>query len=210
RTFLFLCNIVRSLLFYVFRFGSRKAHRQNMEKTLRIIGGSERGRSLKAPEGMHTRPTLDKVRGAVFNVLFDVTGLEVLDMFGGSGAMGFEALSRGAAKAVIIDADRAAFRTMELNKKNLNYGDRAQLRFSDFRKAFRRDERFDIIFLDPPYGKGLLEDALLLIDEKNLLKEDGIIVCETGNDMNISLPKAGPEIIKEKVYGKTKVLFMKY
>ncbi|MGN0962792.1 MAG: RsmD family RNA methyltransferase, partial [Clostridia bacterium] len=84
---------------------------------MRIIGGTDRGRKLNAPEGMHTRPTLDKVRGAIFNVLFDVSGLEVLDMFSGSGAMGFEALSRGAAKAVMIDCDRAAFRIMEQNKR---------------------------------------------------------------------------------------------
>ena len=177
---------------------------------MRIIGGSERGRNLKAPEGMHTRPTLDKVRGAIFNVLYGVTDLEVLDMFGGSGAMGFEALSRGAAKAVIIDKDRAAFRAMEANKKILNYGDRADLRFCDFKNAFRRDERFDIIFLDPPYGKHPLEDALFLIDERKLLKEDGIIVCETGTDIDLELPAPGPEILKEKVYGKTRVLFMKY
>ena len=91
-----------------------------MENVLRIIGGTERGRKLIAPEGMHTRPTLDKVRGAVFNMLFDVYGKDVLDMFGGSGAMGLESISRGANKAVIIDSDRAAFRAMEQNKKNLS------------------------------------------------------------------------------------------
>lgn len=176
---------------------------------MRIIGGTERGRKLKAPEGMHTRPTLDKVRGAVFNVLFDVTGKEVLDMFGGSGAMGLEAISRGAGRAVIIDADRAAFRAMEENKKNLSYDDCVELRFCDFREAFRKNECFDIIFLDPPYRKNLLEDALVFIDEKHLLREGGIIVCELGADMKFELPVAAPEIIKEKVYGKTKVLFLK-
>jgi len=176
---------------------------------LRIIGGTERGRILKAPEGMHTRPTLDKVRGAVFNMLFDVYGKDVLDMFGGSGAMGMEAISRGANKAVIIDSDRAAFRAMEQNKKNLSYDDRADLRFCDFRKAFRRDECFDIIFLDPPYRKNLLEEALGFIDEMHLLKEDGIIVCELGTDVKFELPAAVWEIIKEKTYGKTKVLFLK-
>lgn len=176
---------------------------------MRIIGGTDRGRKLNAPDGMHTRPTLDKVRGAIFNMLFDVTGLTVLDMFGGSGALGFEALSRGADKAVIVDCDRAAFRVMEDNKKNLSYGDRADLRFSDFRSAFCQNECFDIIFLDPPYGKGLLEDALVLIDKLHLKKEDGIIVAETGADMDLKLPATGPEIIKEKRYGKTKVIFLK-
>lgn len=175
---------------------------------MRIIGGTNRGRKLNAPDGMHTRPTLDKVRGAIFNMLFDVSGLCVLDMFSGSGAMGFEALSRGAEKAVMIDCDRAAFRVMEQNKKNLSYGDRAELRFSDFRSAFCRDECFDIIFLDPPYGQGLLEDALVFIDKKHLKKEDGIIVSETGADMNLNLPDVGLKILKEKRYGKTKVFFL--
>ena len=178
------------------------------ERALRIIGGTDRGRKLNAPDGMHTRPTLDKVRGAIFNVLFDVTGLEVLDMFSGSGAMGFEALSRGAAKAVMIDCDRAAFRVMEQNKRNLSYDERADLRFSDFHSAFYRDECFDIIFLDPPYGKGLIEDALVLIDKLHLKREDGIIVAETGADTDLELPDVGLEIIKEKRYGKTKVLFL--
>lgn len=176
---------------------------------MRIIGGTDRGRKLNAPDGMHTRPTLDKVRGAIFNVLFDVSGLDVLDMFGGSGAMGFEALSRGAAKAVIIDCDRAAFRVMEQNMRYLSYDDRADLRFSDFHSAFCRDECFDIIFLDPPYGKGLLEDALVLIDKLRLKKEDGIIVAETGADLDFKLPDVGLEIIKEKKYGKTRVIFLK-
>lgn len=176
---------------------------------MRIIAGTDRGRKLKAPEGMHTRPTLDKVRGAVFNMLFDVTDAVVLDMFAGSGAMGLEALSRGAGKAVLIDHDRAAFKTMEQNKDSLLCGDRAELRFSDFHRAFRPGESFDIIFLDPPYGKQILEDALIFIDEKHLKRENGIIVAETGADIELQMPVNGPEIIKEKRYGKTKILFLK-
>jgi 16S rRNA (guanine(966)-N(2))-methyltransferase RsmD len=176
---------------------------------LRIIGGKNRGRKLKTPEGMHTRPTLDKVRGAVFNSLFDVSDLDILDMFGGSGAMGFEALSRGARKCVIIENNKAAFKIIEENKKNLSYGDAAQLRFADFRSAFHRGERFDIIFLDPPYHKGLLEEALLFISEKGLKKENGVIVAETGSDQETALPETGLKLIKEKQYGHTKILFLK-
>lgn len=176
---------------------------------MRIIGGKNRGRKLKTPEGMHTRPTLDKVRGAVFNSLFDVSDLDILDMFGGSGAMGFEALSRGARKCVIIENNKAAFKIIEENKKNLSYGDAAQLRFADFRSAFHRGERFDIIFLDPPYHKGLLEEALLFISEKGLKKENGVIVAETGSDQETALPETGLKLIKEKQYGHTKILFLK-
>ncbi|HMM05120.1 MAG TPA: 16S rRNA (guanine(966)-N(2))-methyltransferase RsmD [Clostridiales bacterium] len=176
---------------------------------MRIIGGKDRGRKLKTPQGNETRPTLDKVRGAIFNILFDVSGLDVLDMFGGSGAMGFEALSRGARSCVIIENNKAAFKIMEENKTNLFCGDSAQLRFSDFKSSFHRGECFDIIFLDPPYHKGLLEDALLFICERGLKKENGVIVAETGSDRESVLPETGLKLIKEKQYGHTKILFLK-
>lgn len=179
------------------------------ESVLRIIGGKNRGRKLKAPEGISTRPTLDKVRGAIFNHLYDVSHLDVLDMFGGSGAMGLEALSRGAHYCVIIENNKTAFQIIEENKESLSCGDAAQLRFSDFRTAFHRGECFDIIFLDPPYRKGLLEDALLFISENRLKKENGVIVAEMGSDEIIDLPVTGLEIVKEKQYGNTKVLFLK-
>ncbi|MGI5873882.1 MAG: 16S rRNA (guanine(966)-N(2))-methyltransferase RsmD [Bacillota bacterium] len=176
---------------------------------MRIIGGSDRGRKLSAPEGVHTRPTLDKVRGAIFNVLFDVSGSEVLDLFGGSGAMGFEALSRGAAKAVIVENDRAAFRVIEKNKDSLSYGDRADLRFADFRRALRGGERFDIIFLDPPYRGALLEEALAMIEKENRLKEGGVIVAETDLDKETAWSSFSYRIVKEKRYGKTRIIFLK-
>lgn len=179
------------------------------ECILRIIAGTDRGRTLKAPPGLETRPTLDKVRGAIFNVLFNVAGLAVLDMFGGSGAMGFEALSRGAEKCVIIEKNPGAYRVMEENRNNLSCGDRAELRLSDFRRAVHRGECFDIIFLDPPYREHLLEDALSLIAGLGLKKEDGIIVAETGVDVDPDLSPGGFQVIKEKNYGKTKVIFLK-
>ena len=176
---------------------------------MRIIGGQDKGRKLKAPAGLGTRPTLDKVRGAIFNSLFDVSGVLVLDMFGGSGAMGLEALSRGAAKAVIIEHNKAAFKIIEENKNNLPCGINAELRYSDFRTAFHRGDCFDIIFLDPPYGTGLLEEALLFISENNLKTENGVIVAETGSAEMLALPPVGLEIVKEKQYGNTKILFLK-
>ena len=176
---------------------------------MRIIGGQDRGRKLKAPQGKATRPTLDKVRGAIFNTLYDVSDLDILDMFGGSGAMGFEALSRGARRCVIIENNKAAFQVIAENQGNLSCGGGAQLRFSDFKTAFHRGECFDIIFLDPPYRKGLLEDALLFICEKGLKKENGVIVAETGSEEGFALTETGLKLIKEKQYGHTKILFLK-
>lgn len=176
---------------------------------MRIIGGRNRGRKLKAPEGLLTRPTLDKVRGAVFNVLFDVADFSVLDLFGGSGAMAFEAMSRGAAKAVIVEKNRAAFKVINENKSTLAYGDEIELRLSDYKTALRQGDNFDLIFLDPPYQQGMLEDALVLIDEKKVLAPDGIIVAETATEHDFSCPVSSLEVVKEKQYGITKIIFLR-
>ena len=176
---------------------------------MRIIGGRNRGRKLKAPAGTDTRPTLDKVRGAVFNVLFDVTDCSVLDLFGGSGAMAFEAMSRGAAKAVIVEKNKAAFKVLNENKTALGYGEEADLRLSDYKTALRQGDCFDLIFLDPPYQRGMLEDALELIDKKKVLAPDGIIVAETAADHDFICPVPAFSLWKEKQYGITKIIFFK-
>ncbi len=176
---------------------------------MRIIGGSARGRKLTALPGDHTRPTLDKVRGAVFNVLFDVNDAVVLDFFGGSGAMGLEALSRGAARAVIVENDAGAFGVIRKNRERCSFTDRAELRFGDFRRVIGEGERFDLIFLDPPYRSGLLEEALRMIAERDLLKPGGTIVAETSVDEEPVLPAESMRIDKVKQYGKTKISFIK-
>ena len=176
---------------------------------MRIIGGINRGRKLKAPDGLSTRPTLDKVRSAVFNVLFDVTGKSVLDMFGGSGAMTLEALSRGASSGVIIDNDRKAFAVIKENVKSLGAEAQTDLRNGDFRKCVRFGEQFDLIFLDPPYFEHLMEDALDLIDRNQLLTDNGIVVCETDASCVPDYTAFGFECIKSKRYGQTQVLFLK-
>ena len=176
---------------------------------MRIIGGSVRGRKLTALPGDHTRPTLDKVRGAVFNVLFDVVDDVVLDLFGGSGAMALEALSRGAERAVIVENDAGAFGVIRENRERCSFEDRAELRFGDFRRVLREGERFDLIFLDPPYKSGLLEEALKMIADMDLLKPGGVIVAETSVEEEPLLPAENMRIDKVKQYGKTKISFIK-
>ena len=163
---------------------------------MRVITGTARGRRLKEPTGNDIRPTTDQVKEAIFNIIqFDIEGRRVLDLFAGSGQLGIEALSRGAASCVFVDSSREA---QKLVKENLS---RCQLQGHmlqcDGVDYLRRREKFDLIFLDPPYGKGLESKAIEGIKEFDILSKGGIIVCETRPDVVL------PEI--PETYGRTKV-----
>ena len=123
---------------------------------MRIIAGKARGRQIEAPEGRNTRPTLDRVRENLFNILqMRIRGASVLDLFAGSGALSLEAISRGAEKAVLCDNDRSANRIQHRNAEALGFSGQTEILLSDWKKAVRllsdRGETFDLIFLDPPY-----------------------------------------------------------
>ena len=123
---------------------------------MRIIAGTARGRHIEAPDGKNTRPTLDRVRENLFNILQTrIYSSRVLDLFAGSGAISFEALSRGAAHAVLCDRDRNAYKTEKINADSLGFSDRTELFFCDWTAAIRRlvndGREFDLVFLDPPY-----------------------------------------------------------
>ena len=148
---------------------------------MRIIAGTARGRRIEAPEGKNTRPTLDRVRENLFNILQTrVRSSTVLDLFAGSGALSMEALSRGAASAVLCDLDREAHRVEKKNAEALGFTDRAELFLGDWRMAVRRlaaeKRQFDLIFLDPPYRMTDLREVCAGV--LPLLAEDGLIVVE--------------------------------
>jgi 16S rRNA (guanine(966)-N(2))-methyltransferase RsmD len=151
---------------------------------LRIVAGSHRGRRLVAPKGTRTRPTGDRVREALFSILFDVEGFRVLDLFAGSGAIGIEALSRGAARCVFVEKDRNALDALEENLESLELADRAEVRKQAVSAALSeltaRGDRFELIFADPPWDHAmkLLEDVLsagpaLVVDGGRLIVEHG-------------------------------------
>lgn len=171
---------------------------------MRIISGKYKSRRIETLNSNDTRPTTDKVRENIFNILGVVDG-EVLDLFGGSGALGLEALSRGAESAIFIDGARDAVGVLKKNTRGIE--ERVEIYKNDYRRALkalaRREKRFDLIFLDPPYLKGIVQDALVLIEELAILKEDGRIVVETHKDENYQLYSF--ERIKEAVYGTIKV-----
>ena len=148
---------------------------------MRIIAGTARGTVIDAPLGRDTRPTLDRVRENVFNILQQqVRGARVLDLFSGSGAMAFEAVSRGAASAVLVDVDKKAHQVEEANCRKLRMDDRCHLLLMDWQAAVsqlqRADDRFNLVFLDPPYAMHDLCGVMNAL--KPLLAEDAIILVE--------------------------------
>ncbi len=174
---------------------------------MRVITGKARGVVLKTPEGMVTRPTADRVKEALFSVInFDIPGMAVLDLFGGTGQLGIEALSRGAKSAVFVDAGEAACKLIRENLRRTKLEGQARVVRGDY-LAFLRSckEKFGIIFLDPPYGEVFLENALNLITEIDILQSGGIIVAERPLE-KLDLPDfPGFSRSKDYKYGKTLV-----
>ena len=148
---------------------------------MRIISGTARGRKIIAPDGLNTRPTLDRVRENLFNIIQTrIFSARVLDLFAGSGTLSFEAISRGAHHAVLCDHNRNAYRTEKENAEILGFSDRVEFLHCDWKTAVEKmkdqEKKFDIIFLDPPYQLRDLTDLFARIEP--LLDENGIIVHE--------------------------------
>lgn len=150
---------------------------------MRVIAGTAKGRPLKSVPGREIRPTSDRVRESLFNVLTArVPGAAFLDLFAGSGAVGIEALSRGAASCVLVELVTSHLRIIEENLRTAGLSAGAEVIRRDARSAVhdlaRRGRRFDLIFIDPPYGKGLVDEALQAIAAAGLLAPGGWIICE--------------------------------
>ena len=174
---------------------------------MRVITGSARGAKLKTLDGLATRPTSDRVKEAIFNILqFDIEGRRVLDLFAGSGQLAIEALSRGADYAVLVDQSADAVKVIKENLKKVRFDQSASVFQSDYlRYLSTTREKFDIILLDPPYAENFLENALRKISEIDILTEGGIIVCERPREK--ALPATVGDLIcsKDYLYGKTAV-----
>ena len=171
---------------------------------MKVITGIAGGRKLKSPSGSEIRPTADQVKQAVFNILqFDLEGRRVLDLFGGSGQLGIEALSRGATEAVFVDSSRKA---LSLIRENLDLCRlKGKLVQSDALNYLSRGERFDLIFVDPPYDAGLYLPVLQRINAVDNLNEGGIIICETRAETELPDLSAPYMRVKERRYGSVKI-----
>ena len=180
---------------------------------VRIIAGEKRGTIIQTPKGIHTRPTLDRVRESLFGILqFDVPDAVVLDLFAGSGALGFEAISRGAKKAVINDAARQVYAVIEANATKLGFADRAVLYCLDYTAAIRRATaagmRFNIVFLDPPYDDGLIPKAAAALREADVLAEGFVIAAEHRAKDAPETP-VGFRVSDRRGYGETAISFFR-
>lgn len=146
---------------------------------MRVITGTARGTKLKTPEGMLTRPTTDRVKEALFNIIqFDIAG-DVLDLFAGTGQLGIEALSRGASRAVFVDHRQDAAALVRENLRRTHFEDRGEVVCTDFTQYLARCRRkFRLIFLDPPYAEKSLETAIQRLSEIDILSDGGIIITE--------------------------------
>jgi len=173
---------------------------------MRVISGSARGRRLKEPVGETIRPTSDKVKEAIFTIIqFDIESRRVLDLFAGTGQLGIEALSRGAASVVFVDSSRDSVKLINDNLRHCKFSDQAAVYTTDALSYLEYDEKFDVIFVDAPYETQLASKALLKIIEFDKLNINGIIIFElkTGTIMpGVTLPY---ELIKEYKYGSTTI-----
>ena len=172
---------------------------------MRVITGKARGVQLKTPEGLTTRPTTDRVKEALFSIIhFDIPGAKVLDLFGGTGQLGIEAVSRGAKSAVFVDSGDAACRLIKENIKRAKMEKECTVVRSDYLDYLGRTrEQFDIIFLDPPYAEVFLENSLKRITEIDILQSGGIIVAERPLGKELPWEYNGYTRSKDYKYGKT-------
>lgn len=171
---------------------------------MRVITGKARGIQLKTPDGMLTRPTADRVKEALFSIInFDIPSAKVLDLFGGTGQLGIEALSRGASSAVFVDAREESCRLIRENLKRTKLEQDAKVIRSDYLDYLRRArEQYDIIFLDPPYAEEFLENAIKQITEIDILRSNGIIVAERPLGKELPWEFEGYTRSKDYKYGK--------
>ena len=168
---------------------------------MRIIAGTARGTPLKTPRGMDTRPTTERVKESLFSAIqFELAGKHVLDLFAGSGQLGLEALSRGAAEAVFVDGDKNAAAVIRENIQKTGFTGNTQLICGDsirYLKSCRK--QFSLIFLDPPYQTNLLKDALETVIAFDILAPNGIIIAE--RPKGSPFPVSCPWLIPSKEYG---------
>jgi len=174
---------------------------------MRVISGTARGRRLKELPGMDTRPTTDKVKESLFNIIqFDIEGRTVLDLFGGTGQLGIEALSRGAARCTFVDMSRQAAAVIHENVKTVGFSGVSSVHQGDalaFLAGCR--EKFGLIFLDPPYQSDLLENCIQAVAKFDILSEHGIMICESALEKPLPEVAAPYEKGREYRYGKIKL-----
>ena len=172
---------------------------------MRVITGSARGLQLQAPAGLDTRPTSAMAKEAIFSIIqFEVEGASVLDLFAGSGQLGIEALSRGAGQAVFIDSAKEAQAIIRANLETTKLGDNTRLSQANVATFLATaTDNYDIAFVDPPYGKGFMEQVLPLVSQ--VMRDSGVIVCESQREEILPDTAGVFNLKREYRYGKAKI-----
>ena len=181
---------------------------------MRVIGGERKGRRLIVPKGQSVRPTAARVKESLFNILpHDFTGMKVLDLFAGTGNLSIEALSRGAAKAVLVDASARSATAIRENLRRLGLTARTEIWIAPAARALKtldkRGEKFDMIFLDPPYDQGLLESSLKVLAQGDLLYQSGTVVAEHSTREAVSSRYRSLVLNDQRRYGDTLLSFFR-
>ena len=177
---------------------------------MKIISGKYKGRNLDGHNLDGTRPTMERVKESLFAIIQNhLDNAIVLDLFSGSGNLGIEALSEGASYAYLVDFNKKAAITIKNNLNNIGINE-AEVINLDYKKAlnYLKDKKMDLIFLDPPYKTDYIEQSIKLIDENNMLNEDGLIICENDSLDKIVYPE-NYEVVKDRKYGDKWVVILK-
>ena len=176
---------------------------------MRVISGTARGLKLDSLDGLSTRPTLDRVKESIFNMLFDKTvDACVLDLFAGSGAMGIEALSRHAAKCTFVDCEQKALQVVKGNIARARFDSKSTVVNSDFEQFLTTTtDKYDIVFVDPPYAAGYVPRVLDILHSRQLLCDNAVVVAESSREAQ---PDIGSNycVLKQKDYGKVSVCLL--
>ena len=180
---------------------------------MRIISGKARGTKLYTLEGTNTRPTLDRVKESIFNIIQgNIENATVLDLFAGSGAIGLEMLSRGAKKAVLCDNSKEAVGIIKKNIEKTHSQEKAEIYNSDFETCLEKikNQKFDIIYLDPPYATDYIYKSLSKIIELCITKKESLIIIETDDEQRIlkEIEKIEVKIIDKRKYGRATIIFL--
>ena len=182
---------------------------------MRIISGKAKGTKLYTLEGTNTRPTLDRVKESIFNIIQnDIEDSTVLDLFSGSGAIGLEFLSRGAKRAVLCDSSKDAIKIIKQNVQKTHFEEKVEVYNMEFTKLVERlqNQKFDIIYIDPPYATDFIKISLEKIIEYELVNENTKIIVETDDETRIlnQIEKMDVEITDKRKYGRATIIFLKY
>ena len=181
---------------------------------MRIISGKAKGTKLYTLEGTNTRPTLDRVKESIFNIMQgEIQDARVLDLFSGCGAIGLEFLSRGAEKAVLCDKSKDAIEIIKKNVKKTHMEEQTQILNTDFEEGLEKvkTQKFDIIYLDPPYATNYISKAIKKIIGNEIITNESIIIIETDDEKRIleEIKNTEVQIVDKRKYGRATIIFLK-